>query len=200
MKRPRWCSWLGSIAIVVGLAVAGCATYRPPSGEPLLAALEVEGVIVEPIAMEGASTAGREWFESLIETRASATAQRAALEHRLAAIVEAAPAARPESHRLGGSVSLPVALPSDLRGSRAAFTEGDLATARVELRDGRGELVAAADSRVEWVDVRWTTGGHKTRRAKDPNVALLDAAELAVERAVKRLIRELRAAAIAAQP
>ena len=192
MRRHRWFSSLGTAAIV-GLAVVGCATYRSPSGEPLLAALAVEGLTVEAIAMEGASPAEREWFEALIQTRASAAAQRAALEHRLAAIVEAAPAARPEIHRLVGRVSLPMALPSELRGSRAAFTEGDLATARVELRDGRGELVAAADSRVEWGEVRWTTGGPKTRRAKDPNLALLDAAELAVERAVQRLIRELRA-------
>lgn len=199
MKQHRWWSSLRNTAIV-GLAMAGCTTYRPPVGEPLFAALEMDGVTVEAMAVEGARTAEREWFQALVAAQASAAAQRTALEHRLAGIIETAPARRTESHRLSGRVSAPVALPSELRGSRAAFTEGVLATARVELRDARGELVSTADSRVEWGDLRWTIGGPKTRRAKDPDLTLLDAAELAVERAVKRLIGELRAGATAPEP
>lgn len=190
-RHPCWLSL--RTTTILGLAVVGCAAHRPPSGEPLLAAVEVQAVTVEAIAVEGASPAGREWFRGLVAAQASAAAQRAALEHRLAGIIEAAPAGRAESHRLVGRVSVPVALPSELRGSRAAFTEGELATARVELRDGQGALVAAADSRVEWGEVRWTTGGPKTRRAKNPDLALLEAAELAVECAVQRLIRDLHA-------
>lgn len=194
MRRHRWVPSLGTAA-VVGLALAGCAIHPPASGEPLLAALEVGELAVEATTVAGASPAEREWFRALVAAQVSAAAQRTALEHRLTAIIETTPAGRAGSHRLVGRVSVPVALPSELRGSRAAFTEGELSTARIELRDGRGELVAAADSRVEWGEVRWTTGGPKTRRAKDPDLALLDAVELAVKRALEHLIEDVRSRA-----
>lgn len=182
-------NWSGAVFTV---ALAGCSAVRPPAGEPLLATLEVDAVSVEGVPLEGASPAGRDWFRALLAEQASAAARRTAFEHRLAAVIGHSPGDVAESHRLAGHMALPVALPSDLRGSRAAFRKGDLATARVELLDARGRVVAAADSSVGWAEVRWTTGGPKMRRARDSDLALLDAAELAIERAAKQLIDELR--------
>ena len=42
-----------------------------------------------------------------------------------------------------------------------------------------------------WSQVRWTTGGHKMRRARLSDLALLEAVELAVERAVRQLELQL---------
>jgi len=182
-------SWSGAVLTV---ALAGCSAVRPPAGEPLLATLEVDAVLVEAVPLEGANPAGRDWFRALLADQASAAARRTAFEHRLAAAIGRAPGDAGGSHRLAGRVELPVALASDLRGSRAAFRKGDLATARVELLDARGRVVAAAESSVGWAEVRWTTGGPKMRRARDSDLALLDAAGLAIERAAKQLIDELR--------
>ena len=45
--------------------------------------------------------------------------------------------------------------------------------------------------------MRWTTGSPKTRRARRLDASLLDAVERTVERAVRKIVLELRAAALA---
>lgn len=185
---------------ILAMTLAGCATMPATSSEPLLGALEVDEVAVESSAGGDLSAAEREWFRELLGNQATARARRAVFEQRLAGVVGRAPAGAGESYRLVGQVSLPVALPSEVRGSRAAFTKGNLATARVELLDGRGRLVATAESFVDWGEVRWTTGGPKMRRAKDPDLALVDAAELAIDRAVKDLIDDMTSRAANPKP
>ena len=76
-------------------------------------------------------------------------------------------------------------------GSKAAFRKGTLAETRLQLLDEHGVLRASAEATVRWGQVRWTTGGHKARRPRPPEAALIDAVEAAVNQAVRRIVRIL---------
>lgn len=65
-----------------------------------------------------------------------------------------------------------------------------MAVARLKLLDDTGGPVATSEASVGWGQVRWTTGG-RIRRAHRPDAALLDAVELAVDRAVRQLVLQL---------
>ena len=184
--------WVTAYLFALLLMVNACATTPRSGAQPLLGALEVEPVEVQSVEIAGASAEEPEWFRAFLAEQASATACRAVFEDRLAGVVRCRPGHSGERYRLSARIALPTALPSALRGSRAAFTKGDLATASVALIDG-GRTVATADSRVRWRDVRWTTGGPKMRRPRDPALPLRDAAELAIGRAVESLAAEMRA-------
>ena len=175
-----------SIVVLLALLFSGCiASAR--SNRPLLRELEVGKITVEAAHVGRADSEDREWFRALLEEQAAAAAGRTLLEENAAAAVRRSPSDAAEGLRLVGRVSVPIALPPDYRGSRAAFQKGHVATARVELLNGPGE-VASAQSVVRWADVRWTTGSAKTRRVRNPDLALIDAAELAVRRAVRELV------------
>ena len=184
LDRWRWAArgcWLL-------LALAGCATAPRAGTEPLLPRLAVSDVVLEPVA--GGADTGRRWFRTLLADQATASARRAAVEHRLAAVVESG-GGPGEGYQLTGRLSVPSILPSDLRGSRAAFKSGVLALAHLELRDAGGVLVTSADASLRWKDVRWTTGGPKTRRARRVDAVLLDAADRAMNRAAVELVSRL---------
>lgn len=172
--------------LLVAVGATSCATAPAPGGRPLFDLVEVRELVVESAPVAGAEPR-REWFEALAAHQATSAARSLAVERGLAEVIEleAAPAAAPI---LSGRLSMPTALPPEYRGSRAAFTEGELASAQLQLHDGTGKLLASAEGAVEWDDVRWTTGGPKLRRARRPDAALLDAAQLATERALRRLL------------
>ena len=171
------------------------STTGGPRREPVLDRLAVARIIVRAIALEDAGTTGRDWFRDLLAGQATATARRAALEWQLARGLEDGGGMCEEIRHLSGFVSMPVFLAPEYRGSRAAFREGNLALAQLELRNHRGDLVATAGASVRWGQVRWTTGGYKTRRARRHEASLIDAVELAVERAVRQLVLKLHVTA-----
>lgn len=184
LARWRWAARGGWLL----LALAGCATAPRAVTEPLLPRLAVSDVVLEPVA--GDDDTGRRWFQALLADQATASARRAAVEHRLAAVVESG-GGPGEGHRLTGRVSVPSSLPSDLRGSRASFVKGALAQAHLELRDAGGVLITSADASLRWKDVRWTTGGPKTRRARGVDPVLIEAVVRVMDRAILKLVSQL---------
>lgn len=175
-----------ALSLLVAVGATSCATAPAPGGRALFDRVEVRAFVVEAAAVAGAEP-GREWFAALAAEQATSAARRLALERGLAEVVELDPAPAAATV-LSGRLSMPTALPPEYRGSRAAFADGVVARAQLELHDGTGRLLASAESAVEWDDVRWTTGGPKLRRARRPDAALLDAAQLAAERALRRLL------------
>lgn len=192
---PRNGRLSAALALLLATITLGCATTGRPRREPVLDRLTVAEFIVTPTALEDADTTSRDWFRDLLVGTATKTAQRAALEWQLARVLEDNGGMSEETRHLSGFVSIPVALPPEYRGSHAAFRKGFLARARLELRNHRGDLVATAEAGVRWGQVRWTTGSPKTRRARRPEASLIDAVELAVERAVWQLLLKLHATA-----
>lgn len=182
-KRP----WSAALGIVSALSTVGCTTLASPPREPALDGLVVTDLAVIPMVLEGAEADGRAWFRDLLSQQASATARRTALEWQLARSLNSQAGSTQALH-LKGHVSIPVALPPEYRGSRAAFQEGHLAVAQLVLIDHGEAIVATTEVNVRWDQVRWTTGSHKTRKARRPEASLIDAVELAVERAVRQLL------------
>ena len=178
----RWAA-LASLAVTLG----GCATALP-SPKPVLGRLAVASFVIEPTPLGDADASDREWFQELLAGHATATARRVSIEWELADRVEQS-REPPRIHVLSGSVSVPIALPAAYLGSHATFQKGALAVARIELRDAQGALVDTQEVTVRWRDVRWLRGGPRIRRPRRPDAALIDAVELASERAVKRLAK-----------
>lgn len=183
------CRWWRTALACLAVTLSACATALPPP-QSVLGRLTVTSITVVPTNLGDAAAGGREWFQKLLVGHATATARRMSVEARLAERVEPGPESH-QTHVLSGSVSMPIALAPEYRGSHATFQKGPLAAVRLELRDPTGALVGAVEATVRWKDVRWTVGGPKTRRARRPDAALIDAVELATERAVKRLTSEL---------
>jgi hypothetical protein len=175
-------------ALLLSIGAGSCATAPAPRGAPLFDRVEVRALVVESVPLPGTEPE-RQWFAALATEQATASARRLALERGLAEVIELE--AERSTPILSGRVSLPTALPPEYRGSRAAFVDGQLASALLQLHDDRGRLLASAEAAVDWDDVRWTTGGPKLRRARRTDAALLDAAELAIERALRRLLVEV---------
>ncbi len=192
-RRPGTGRLWAVVGLLSAVAALACATAGPAPREPLLESLVVPGLVIEPVALEGADASSRDWFRELLAEQATATARRASLERQLARVLDSN-ATAPGNWQLSGRVSVPVALPREYRGSRAAFQEGHVAVARLELLDHRRQQLATVEASVRWPQVRWTTGG-KTRRVRRPDAALLDAVELAVDRAVRQLVLQLPLAA-----
>ena len=190
--------WRSVVATLLML-LAGC-TGTVRRNQPLLEELQVGEITIEATQVEEAGSARREWFQALLAEQAAAAARRAILERNAAAIVRSPLDGSAEAFRLVGRLSVPIALDKESRGSRAGFQKGYVATATAELLNGLGEIVEAGESRVRWGEVRWTTGSAKTRRARNPDLALLDAAELAMRRALRELFGAIEGDLPTAEP
>jgi hypothetical protein len=180
---------MGLFTAVVAAGAAllgGCATTARSLEEPPLEAVAVSPLRVQEMPIEG-DTAEGEWMSGLLAAQATAAAQRATLEQRLAARVVQAPGAR--VHQLSGELRMPVELPVEVRGSWAAFRKGTFVSAHLVLTDASGSEVASTEVALEWDDIRWTTGGPKLRRQRRTDLVLLDAARKAVELGVRDLQR-----------
>ena len=190
-RPPLGAARLGRAGVLAALTclTAGCATAPPASriAMPLVQRLQVQAIRIEPVSIEGASDAERAWLRDLVSNVATTAARRTAVEQALATdLVETADASTAEAaYRLSGELRLPLALPEGTRGSWAAFREGELARAHLELVGPDGQIVVQSDVELDWDDVRWTTGGRRLRRARRPESALVDAAEKAIADAVR---------------
>ena len=190
-RPPLGAARLGRAGVLAVLTclTAGCATAPPASriALPLVERLQVQAIRIEPVSIEGASDAEQAWLRDLVSNVATTAARRTAVEQALAIdLVETVdPRSGEATYRLSGELRLPLALPEGTRGSWAAFREGELAHAHLELVGPDGRVVAQSDVELDWDDVRWTTGGPKLRRARRPEAALVDAAEKAIAVAVR---------------
>jgi hypothetical protein len=170
------------------LFIASSVTAAPPARHPIHEVVAVHGATVNAVVVDGAEPGqDDEWLRQLLIGQATATGRRAAIEQKLCRIVE------PDGggYRLTIEVDMPIALPSDITGSTAAFRKGVLAVARLQLSDEQGAAIATAEASVRWGQVRWTTGSHKNRRQRPREAALIDAAEASVYRGVRQLVRTL---------
>lgn len=172
------------------LAVA-CTALGGQARPSTLSTLAVEPAILEVRPGEGVESSECEWFAALVSDQATASARRAVLELGLARVVLTGLEAHGESSHLTTYLSMPVDPPAGIAGSAAAFIDGSLATARVELVDSAGNIIATGESAIGWDEVRWTTGGPKIRRRRSPDLALLDAATSAVRDAALDLSAKL---------
>ena len=174
------------------LVIAGAATAGPPPKHPIYESIAVPEATVNAAPVNGAEPDNeQEWLRQLLVGQATATGRRAAIERKLARVVEAAP----DGYRLQIEVDVPIAFPPGVTGSKAAFQKGALAVARLQLIDENGVARASAEATVRWGQVRWTTGGPKWRRPRPYEAALIDAVEAAVNQAVRRLVRTLSSSA-----
>lgn len=172
------------------LAIAATATASPPPKHPIYESIAVPEAVVNAVPVDGADPDNeQQWLRELLVGQATATGRRALIERKLCRVVKA----EADGYQLQIEVDVPIALPPGIVGSKVAFRKGTLAVARVQLLDGQGDLRAAVEATVRWGQVRWTTGGHKARRARPPDAALIDAVEAAVDHAVRRLVRTLSA-------
>lgn len=172
------------------LAIAATATASPPPKHPIYESIAVPEAIVNTVPVNGADPDNeQEWLRALLVGQATATGRRASIERKLCQVVKV----EADGYQLQIEVDVPIALPSGIVGSKAAFRKGTLAVARLQLLDEHGDLRADVEATVRWSQVRWTTGGHKVRRARPPEAALIDAVDAAVGQAVRRLVRTLSA-------
>ena len=177
--------WLYSGVLTLALAAPAMAGPRPQ--DPIYEIIAVPEATVNAVPMDGSEVDDEpQWLRQLLVGQATATGRRAAIERKLAGIVEVAP----DGYRLQIEVSMPIALPSDVVGSKAAFRKGELVVARMQLLAEQGVPLVLAEATVRWRQVRWTTG-YRVRRARPREAALLDAVELSVNRAMRRLVRML---------
>ena len=188
--RPRRRASLGA-ASLFGVAAAfvltGCTALARPPRQPVLAGVEIGTVELHSIALADADASRWQGFGDLLAQQAEVALHRFALEEQIAASLQAPPGAP----RLSGTLEIPTALPAGTIGSWAAFREGNLAVARLELTAPDGRPMATATARLEWDDVRWTMGGHQQRRARRPEAALADAVDRVLQLALRELTREL---------
>jgi hypothetical protein len=170
------------------LAIAGAATAGPPPKHPIYESIAVPEATVNAVPVSGAEPDNeQEWLRQLLVGQATATGRRASIDRKLCRVVEA----EADGYQLQIEIDVPTALPPGVMGSRAAFRKGTLAKARLQLLDEHGLLRADVEATVRWGQVRWTAGGHKVRRARPREAALIDAVEAAVNQAVRRLVRTL---------
>jgi hypothetical protein len=181
------------LAAALALVLTGCTSMARPPREPVLTAVEIGTIELRPAALAGTEDLAWQGFDSVLARHADVALLRFAAEEQIAANLQGLPGA-PHLH---GTLDMPAALPRDAIGSRAAFRKGELAVARLELVAADGRPVAAASTRLEWDDVRWTTGGPKLRRARRPEAALADAVDRVIQLALRELRRELREEATA---
>jgi len=167
------------------VAIAGVAMAGPPPRYPIYEVLAVSQATVNVVLVDGAElTDEQEWLRQILVEQATATGRRAAIDRRLARVIDAAS----DGYRLKIEVDIPIMLPPEVVGSKAAFQKGALAVARLHLIDEHDTLHAFAEATVRWSQVRWTTGGPKMRRPRPREAALIDAVEVSVNRAVRRLV------------
>lgn len=161
---------------------------RPPA----FAKVVVAPFVVQPQPFPGAleRPEGGELERRLAEEAASRAA-RSLVRQRIASVAERVPsreAAAEGTVVVTDPVRLPLALPPDVRGLRAAFRPGIFAIAEVTMRRADGTFLAREQATLKWDEVRWTRGG-KVRRARPLDDVLQDAVRKVVDRAVKRLKR-----------
>lgn len=197
MRSTRATMGLFTAVVAAGAAalLGGCASTARSLEEPPLDAVVVSPLRIQEMALDGVTGDG-DWMAALLAAQATAAAQRATLEQRLAARVAQVPGAR--IYQLSGELRMPSELPAEVRGSWAAFRKGTLVSAHLVLADASGSEVASTDVELEWDDIRWTTGGPKLRRQRRTDLVLLDAASKAVELGVRDLQRLAAAAAATA--
>lgn len=178
-----------SLPILGGLlatTLAACASFSL-SPRPVLDRLAIARITIVPTSVEEADASDREWFQEILADQATAVVKQISIDEQLARRVEPE-GPQAEALRLSGTLAIPTALPPEYRGSHAAFQRGALAVARMELHDSDGTLLTTVEATVHWKDVRWTRGGHKTRRARRIESSLIDATQLAMKRAVEELV------------
>ena len=164
------------------LPLYGCFTTASVHPRALPSNLKIAGFTVEPQPIEGlAVPAGRETFVQLLANAATDQAARSLAQQGVAG---AAPAGR---FTVKGSVRMIVSLPPDVYGLAAARRNGTLATARVQLLDASGNVLAVREAGVAWSDVRWLTRG-RYRQNRPVAEVLLEGARLSVDRAVGDLL------------
>ena len=185
-SNPSGWSCLGLLTLTIASSVTGA----PPARNPIHEIVAIPEATVNAVVVDGEEPDDDdEWRRELLIGQATATGRRAAIERKLCQVVEA----EADGYLLQIKVDVPIALPPGVVGSNAAFRNGVLAVARLQLRDKTGALLADVEATVRWGQVRWTSGGHKVRRARPPEAALIDAVEAAVNQAMRRLVRTLSA-------
>ena len=179
-------------ALVAALALAGCSSWAPLPKQPLLDAVEVNALVVEPVDIPGAPLI-QAWFSELVSSTATAAAKRSTLERHLAAQVFDTDESADRRYRLSGVVRVPLSLPPDVAGSQAVFREGTLAVATLTLKspDGTsqsGEVVLG------WKKGDWLMGDRHHLRRRRQELALLGVVERSIDEAIEDLVRQVAAA------
>ena len=173
--------WLGSAAMGAHRRTAGPGSRFP--------ALTVEGLTIEPQPVERLPRpALSDDFARILAEDATSQAERSLLNMQLTgSVVRKAETGAQRLPRLVGAVRIPVSLPPDLHGLKAARQKGDLATATVQLLDAEGRVLATGTAAVEWNDVRWLRGA-KYRRSRPVYEVLAEAARKSVDLAIEQVV------------
>ncbi len=144
-----------TLIVLAVVSMAGAVTAGPPRAEPIFEIIAVPEATLNPVAVEDVDHDDeQEWLRQLLVGQATAAGRRAVIDRRVARAIEA----HPDGYRLQIEVAVPVTLPPDLSGTKAAFQKGALAVARLQLLDDQGVALAKAETTVRWGQVRWTRG------------------------------------------
>jgi hypothetical protein len=97
----------------------------------------------------------------------------------------------PSSMFLEGELSIPTALPPNVRGLDASKRNGNLAMAHVVLKALDGRPFLENDAAISWDDVHWISGG-KSRQTRSIDEVLIDAAQGVIKKATRGLFERLK--------
>lgn len=173
------------ISACLGAAEIG-ANPRAPNPESQFSRVAVAGLTIEPQPVDLSRPALSDDFAQILAEGATSQAERSLLRSRIAGSVVREKLRAQRLPRLVGAVRIPVSLPPDLHGLKAARQKGDLAIATVQLLDVDGRVLATGTAAVEWNDVRWLRGA-KYRRSRPVREVLAAAVRKSVELAIERL-------------
>ena len=191
LDRLAALSAAGTLCVLLLLARVACSkTERRPLFEKV--ALAPFTVVAQPF--EGSPPrADQDTIVRRLAEEATARAGRDILRRRIAGTVERLSAGSPLSTQVlvAGTILLPVSLPRQVIGTRAAFRKGRFATVMISVTNADGRRLAQQEVVLGWDDVWWTRGA-RVRRNRALDEVLLDFVRRGVDDAFKQLERASR--------
>lgn len=182
------------LSILLLVFLSSCAGLNPPPEQvPKFSTIVVSTVLIESkniFGIPGGSS--NAFFIDLLQEIGTAQVLDSLHRQRIAQTVRRVPSGESENHllTLQAVVSLPISLPPAIFGINASQRKGPLASISINLKKGAHVLTEIQEN-LDWNEVRWSTGGHRTRRRRVTEDVLLDAVKEVAKKGVFEVQHQL---------
>lgn len=180
--------------IFIVMLLVGCMGLNPsPNAIPKYSTLGVTTVLIKPQDIfEIPMDSTKKPFIDLLQEASTAQILTYLFKQRIGSDVIRVREAASSNHlvTVEAIVSLPISFPQDIYGINASRRDGALAKINIIFKEGNNILVAVDES-IDWNDVRWSSGGHRTRRRRPIEDVLLDAVNKVVKKGIFKVQNQL---------